>query len=128
MYFDQNYLAECRKALDAEKAQSLAQTNNWAHVDRDKIHAEWQALYAEMAQHLTDHADPASEEFQGFVARHYTIIKEFYVPSKQAYIGMSLFYVEDDGFRKYHESFHPLLPLLLQKGMQHFAQNGMAIG
>ena len=126
MYFDQSYFDVCRKALEAEKAQSLAQTNNRAHVDRDKIHAGWQALYAEIAQNLTEHTDPESAEFQGFVARHYAIITEFYVPSPQAYIGMSLFYVEDDEFRKYHESFHPLLPLLLQKGMQHFAQNGMA--
>ena len=115
------YAKECREAMEAEKTRSLAQTNNWGHVDRDKVHASWKSLYIQMAQALDQNVPPLNETFQEMVGKHFNIIKEFYVPSKQAYIGMSLFYVEDEEFRKYHDSFHPQLASSLSEAMQHYA-------
>lgn len=52
-----------RDALAAEQARSLAATDNWSHVDKPTIHADWDALYKELTP-LLDRYDPQSTEFQ----------------------------------------------------------------
>jgi hypothetical protein len=39
----------CRRSLGEEQARSLAKTDGWAHVDKDRVHADWDALYSEIA-------------------------------------------------------------------------------
>ena len=108
------YLDTCRSALAAEQAASLADTNGWSHVDRDQVHHDWDVLYRALAA-LPDDTEASSSAVQELVARHHAIASRFYLPSKDAYIGMSLFYEEDPDMRTFHEAYGPnVLPLLTQ--------------
>ena len=117
----QQYLSECRDALSTEQARSLSATNNWAHVNRQQVHADWDALYKELAPLLECRA-PDSVEVQALIERHYCLVSRFYAPSKEAYIGMSLFYGEDPAMRSFHEAHHISMVEFLAEAIPIYAQ------
>ena len=73
------YLARCRAAQTAEQAQSLASTQQWAHVDKAQAHADFDAFYKALAP-LLDANEPTSPTIQALMARHYEIVSRFYPP------------------------------------------------
>ena len=108
------YLQECRAALAAEQTKSLAATDNWAHVDKQKVHQDWDALYLKLAP-LVDSLAPSAEPVQALIAEHYSIATRFYAPTKQAYIGLGLFYGDDPDMMKYHNAYHSnMVPFLAE--------------
>lgn len=117
----ENYLNECRAALSAEQIQSLATTANWAHVDRQKVHADWDALYRKIVPAL-EVLPPSAEPVQALIAEHYGIVSRFYKPSKKAYIGMSLFYGEDQDMMNFHNGYHRNLVPFLAQAMSIYAE------
>lgn len=92
--------------MAAEQAKSLAETDNWTHVDKRQVHQDWDVFYKEFAA-LVDGALPASAEVQSFMARHYALAARFYQPSREAYIGMSLFYQDNPQMKAFHNAYHP---------------------
>jgi hypothetical protein len=115
------YLDTCRSALATEQAASLADTDGWSHVDRDQVHRDWDVLYRALANMPND-AEASSPAVQELVARHHAIACRFYVPSNEAYIGMSLFYEENPDMRSFHDAYGPHLLPLLTEAMRAFAQ------
>jgi hypothetical protein len=118
------YLDTCRSALAAEQAASLAETDGWSHVDRDQVHRDWDVLYRALAA-MPDGAAASSPAVQELVARHHAIASRFYIPSKEAYIGMSLFYEENPDMRSFHDSYGSHLLLLLTEAMRVFARRSL---
>ncbi|WP_406204500.1 TipAS antibiotic-recognition domain-containing protein [Kitasatospora sp. NBC_01560] len=117
------YEDECRRALAEEQAKSLAETNDWEHVDRERVHRDWDVLYKEIAAAL-DESLPGDPQVQELVGRHFDIICRFYVPTREAYVGMALFYGEDDGMREFHNSYHPRMVEFLGEAIGVFAERG----
>lgn len=111
-----------RRALAAEQAASLAATNDWAHVDKDRVHRDWHELYGEIAAAITAGAQPRDEAVQELVDRHYAIASRFYAPSRDAYLGMALLYAEDDAMRDWHNSYHPDMVEFLGAAMMRYAE------
>ncbi|MEU1420553.1 TipAS antibiotic-recognition domain-containing protein [Kitasatospora sp. NPDC005751] len=117
------YEDECRRALAGEQAKSLAETDHWEHVDRDRVHQDWDALYKEIAAVL-EGSLPGDPQIQEFVGRHFDIACRFYVPTRKAYVGMALFYAENDDMRDFHNSYHPRMVEFLGEAMGIFAERG----
>jgi TipAS antibiotic-recognition domain len=116
---------KCRMALHQEQTKSLAETNNWAHVDRTKVHADWDLLYQELAKSI-EAASPDDEAVQAIVAQHYKIACRFYVPSSDAYMGMALFYNENSDMKDFHNAYHPKMVEFLGEAINIFAQANIA--
>jgi hypothetical protein len=118
------YLQECRAALAFEQAQSLGKTGNWSHVNKEQVHLDWDALYRELVPFVRE-ALPSSPEVQALMARHYEIVSRFYTPSRMAYIGMSLFYQENDDMRNFHNAYHPGMVGFLAQAMPIYAAGNL---
>jgi hypothetical protein len=116
------YLDQCRNALSAEQEKSLAETNGWSHVDKQKVHVDWSELYKTLSV-MVDVVLPSSPDVQEIMAKHYSIACRFYVPSKEAYIGMAIFYEENESMRVFHNSYHPRMVSFLGDAMYIYAQN-----
>jgi len=116
-----SYLQTCRDALNAEQAASLAETNGWAHVDRDQVHADWDTIYRELARDLEGRS-PDDTSTQALIHRHYEIACRFYTPSPEAYIGMALFYQENDDMRAFHNRYHEGMVNFLVPAITTFAE------
>ncbi|GAT71084.1 transcriptional regulator [Planomonospora sphaerica] len=118
---DERYADLCRRSLAEEQARSLAATGGWAHVDKDRVHKDWHDLYSEMASSLAG-ARPADDHIQLFVERHFEIASRFYVPTKEAYLGMAILYAEDSAMKEFHNSYHPEMVDFLGGAMYAYAE------
>ena len=117
----------CRRSLREEQARSLAETDGWAHVDKDRVHADWDALYREIAVSL-DAARPEDDRAQELIGRHFKIASRFYAPTREAYIGMALLYAEDAAMREFHNAYHPRMVEFLGTAMRVFAGRRLPSG
>lgn len=118
------YLEQCRAALASEQAQSLAETANWSHVDKEQVHRDWDAFYRELAP-LVGHALPSAPQVQALMARHHEIVSRFYAPSRLAYIGMSLFYQENDDMKAFHARYDARMVDFLAEAMPIYAHSSL---
>lgn len=118
------YLDQCRAAQRAEQEQSLASTNNWAHVDKPQAHADFDAFYKELAP-LIDANEPASPAIQALMAKHFAIVSRFYVPSREAYVGTALFYEDNADMKAFHNTYHPRLVEFLGGAVHAYAQQNL---
>ena len=119
-----HYLEQCRQALAEQQARSLAETENWSHVDKQQVHIDWDILYKELAP-LVGASLPSSPAVQSLMSRHYSIAVRFYTPSKEAYIGLGLFYEYNLDMKAYHNHFHPGMVDFLGEAMYVFAQGNL---
>ena len=102
----------------------MAITNVWSHVDKEKVHADWDLLYRQLAP-LVGICAPGSDEVQRLIAQHYGIASRFYVPSREAYIGLGMFYRENPAMRQFHNSYHPLMAEFLEMALREYALNNL---
>ncbi|CAN3979049.1 hypothetical protein KPATCC21470_1673 [Kitasatospora purpeofusca] len=93
-------------------------------MDRARVHQDWDVLYREITVFLNDGALPGDQEIQELVRRHFDIVCRFYIPSREAYVGMSLFYAEDEAMRAFHDSYHPGMVDFLGAAIRVFADQG----
>ena len=118
------YLTECKNALNAEQTHSLSTTDNWAHVNRELVHQDWDLLYKKLAEYA-DGTTVDNMNVQKLMEEHFEITCRFYTPSKEAYIGMAIFYKEDEDMRKFHNSYHPEMVEYLGDAIVHYASSNL---
>lgn len=72
--------------------------------------------------------DPASEEVQQEIGRHYHLIREFWGTAHssdkqaEAYAGLGDLYVQDSRYTEVEGKAHPEFAEFMQKAMKHFAE------
>ncbi|MFJ5135897.1 TipAS antibiotic-recognition domain-containing protein [Streptomyces sp. NPDC088707] len=88
------------------------------------VHQDWTVLYREITALLDGGSLPWDQQIQELVRRHFDIACRFYIPSRQAYVGMSLFYAESEAMRAFHDSYHPDLVEFLGAAIKVFAEQG----
>ena len=118
------YLEQCRHALATEQTKSLAETENWSHVDKQQVHVDWDILYKDISL-FVDEVPPSSPEIQSLMARHYSIASRFYPPSRDAYIGLGLFYQDNPDMKAYHNAYHPNMVDFLGEAIYAYAQRNL---
>ncbi|WP_226493164.1 TipAS antibiotic-recognition domain-containing protein [Hydrogenophaga taeniospiralis] len=115
------YLAICKHAREQEQSRSLATSDNWAHVDKAQVHQDWDSLYKELAPLVAAADQPDDAQVQSMMARHYAIAARFYVPSREAYVGLGVFYQEDPSMREFHNAYHPQMAEFLRDAICVYA-------
>ena len=88
------------------------------------MHADWDVLYKKLAIILDD-SNASSLLVQEIIALHYAIASRFYLPSKEAYIGLSLFYDENTDMKNFHTLYHQKMVPFLGQAMYVYAQNNL---
>jgi hypothetical protein len=79
---------------------------------------------AELAS-LVDGSVPSSSEVQSFMSRHYSIASRFYAPSREAYIGMGLFYRDNPDMKAFHNAYHPKMVDFLGEAIYTYATRNL---
>ncbi|MET1080666.1 MAG: TipAS antibiotic-recognition domain-containing protein [Pseudomonas sp.] len=114
--------ARCRERLNQEQSASLAQTAHWQHVDRAQVHADWDRLYQDLARHV-DTCAADDPQVQALIGQHYAIACRFYTPSREAYLGMALFYGENADMATFHNGYHPHMVDFIGRAIYQYAQH-----
>ncbi len=126
-HMNERYADQCRRSLREEQTTSLAETDGWAHVDKDRVHADWDALYSEIAVSL-DGARPEDDRAQELIEKHFEIASRFYSPTREAYVGMAMLYSEDAAMKEFHNAYHPRMVEFLGLAMRVFADRRLGSG
>lgn len=115
-----HFLNECRASLKREQEHSLVATRDWSHVDKAKAHSDWDALYKQLTP-LIGNLLPEDDEVQQLIRLHFAIASRFYAPTKQAYIGLGMFYRENADMRQFHNNYHPAMVDFLEMAIRSYA-------
>ena len=121
----QRYEREVREQYDPEL---VAESNRRV---RNMSKAQWQALLGEgeeINQGLAALMDRDADdpEVQALIARHYTMMNQFYSVSAEGYRGLGQLYVTNDEFRAYYDKYGPGLADFLQPAMAYYAEHTLA--
>ncbi|MFJ8043661.1 TipAS antibiotic-recognition domain-containing protein [Kitasatospora sp. NPDC096147] len=114
----------CRRALAREQAESLAGTDGWAQADSTQVHRDRNVLHREIAARLEGCSLPGDQEVQELVSRHLALVSRFFAPPREACVGMSLLYAEDEAMRAFHDAHHAGMVAFVGAAIEAFAQQG----
>jgi len=103
--------------------ESRKRTKNWKKEDWSDVKKVSDTIYHDLAKAIGDGMSPDSDEVQTILEKHFAMIRRFYEPTKEVYLGLSEMYVEHPDFRKFYDAYHPELAEFLKKAMQIYAEN-----
>ena len=110
------------KTTTTQINESREKVKQWGKSDWDKYKNAHEKIGNAFANAIEKNIDPGSDEVQRLAKQHFDIVKNFWVPDKERYIGLGIMYVEHPEFQKFYERFHPKLPEYLSKAMKIFAE------
>ncbi|OGT26347.1 MAG: transcriptional regulator [Gammaproteobacteria bacterium RIFCSPLOWO2_02_FULL_42_14] len=114
------------KVIKAQIDESRERVKHWKKSDWDKYKNDHENINNAFAGAIERNLDPKSDEVQRLVRKHYDMIKAFWIPNKEQYIGLGIMYTEHPDFRKFYERFHPKFPEYLSKAMKIFAERELS--
>jgi DNA-binding transcriptional MerR regulator len=107
-------------------AESKHNTQSWKKSDWEKMKKESNELYQAFAKAIDQKLKVTSPVVQELVLTHFQIIKKFYKPTKEVYVGLGQLYVEHPDFQKFFDAYHPELAHFLAQAMQVFAERELS--
>lgn len=107
-------------------ATSKERTRNWKKSDYEKARQDCDTISQSFAAVLQRGAKPSDPEVQRLVRQHHEYVSQFWVPDRDAYIGLSQMYVEHPEFREYYTKFDPRLPEFLAAAIRAFAERELS--
>ena len=116
---EQQYKQEARERWgDQEVDVSYQRWNNYAPEQQEKIKAEGQIIYQELAD-LIEHA-PDSPEIQQLVGRWHQHLRYFYEPSIDRLRGLGQLYIDHPDFASNFRELHEDLPEFMRDAINHY--------
>lgn len=121
---DEEYLVQ-RYGDPAEKniAESKRRTKDWKKEDFDRVKQDYDLIHKEVTNAIETGLAANSIRVQTVIARHYSVVSQFWKPNREAYIGLGKLYCEHGDFRKLYEGYHPRLAEFLAEAMRVYAEN-----
>ena len=119
----QQYLINNKNATKAQIDQCNERTKNWKKEDWEKAKREGEELYKALITKIQKNIDPTASEVQELIRKHYHMIKRYYTPTKENYVGLAQLYCDHPDFKKHYDAYHPQLAEFLAKGMKAFAED-----
>lgn len=106
--------------------QGKEKAKDWTKYDWDKYHDDTNTITKKFVDALVTKAKPNSKEVQNIVREHFNLVKIFWTPNKNSYIGLGHMYSEYADFKNFYDSYHPELTIFLVKAMTIFAENELS--
>ena len=103
--------------------ESKTNTKDWSKSKWEKKFGEWDKICQALAELMSQQKAVESPEVQAVVKKHYELIKQFWMPNHDSYIGLGMSYLElewKQAFLKYDDQ-HPKLARYLADGIKVFA-------
>lgn len=107
-------------------AEGKKNTKDWKKEDYEKIKKEGDVLFKELAEALRAKSKANSPSVQILIGKYYQVVKRFYNPTKEVFIGLGQLYIEHPDFRKFFDPYHPELPEFLAEAMKVYAEKELA--
>ncbi len=98
---------------------------NWSKADWEKNAKESKELCQALAELMRKDFSTGSKEVQILIRKHYEVLKRFWTPDRESYIGHGQL-IADSELGKYYAAFHPQMPTFIAEAIQIFAEKELA--
>ena len=113
---EERYKEEAREAYGSQEVDaSYKRWNSYSQQQRDKIMAEGNAIYNDLADLVGQ--EPAAAEVQHVIERWHQHLRYFYEPSVARLRGLAQLYVDSPDFARKFQELHPDLPAFMQEAI-----------
>ncbi|MFM1846086.1 MAG: hypothetical protein RIS19_559, partial [Actinomycetota bacterium] len=91
-----------------ERSSQIQGVNaSYTEAQQEQYKAQHEAIAKAIADQKRKGAEFNDIDVQALIADHYTFVKLFWTPTKDAYKSLALTYVLDPAFKETYESFEP---------------------
>ena len=104
--------------------ESKKNTKKWSEATWKQNFGEWDVICKDLAASMSIQKPAQSKEVQAIVKRHHDLIRKFWTPNRDSYVGLGIGYLElewKQAFEKYDDQ-HPKLARYLADAMKIFAE------
>jgi DNA-binding transcriptional MerR regulator len=106
--------------------ESWKKVKHWNQNDWASFYQEGDALNKALVTAIKNNYTTESKEVQQLIQQHYEMVKRFWTPTKESYIGLGEMYLAHADFRKYYDNYHPELAEYLVAAMKIFAEKQLS--
>ena len=126
MTVNNNYAKEAEARWPNEYRASTLKLSSMSKVDQEKVFAQGSENIEKIAAAFINKFDAASSRVQALVNEHFKWVCNFWLPNKDAYIGLGKMYVEDPRFTQNYDKYAKGCAEFMAKAMQIYAQENLA--
>lgn len=122
----EKYLVDSGKVSQEVIDQSRKNVKHWKKEDWDQFKCDGDKLYKEFVVAIEQNLSASSPEVQKLAKRHYQVIKIFWTPTKESYVGLGQMYLEHPDFQEFYKAYHPKFIEYLVEAMKIFAERELS--
>ncbi|OGT31304.1 MAG: transcriptional regulator [Gammaproteobacteria bacterium RIFCSPHIGHO2_12_FULL_35_23] len=105
---------------------SKNKVKHWQSKDWEQYQQRQNELHLAFVVAINNQLAPESTTVQALVAQHYQLIKNFWTPTRETYLGLSRLYYEHPDFKKFFDHYDSRLLEYLTSAMQIFANQSLS--
>lgn len=118
----EKYLADQGIMSQEQINESWKRVKHWSKDDWNSFYQEGDRLNKALVAAIEAKLAPDSKEVQELIKQHYDMVKNFWTPTQEGYIGLGEMYLTHADFKQYYDNYHINLAEYLVEAMKVFAK------
>lgn len=112
-----------KEGIQADQIQQVRDKIRYWGKDQWELNKQTaDQIHAELILAIQNQLSPESKTVQAIIHRHYEMTKQFWIPNRESYIGLSQLYASHPDFIAFYQKLHPQLLNFLMQAMQIYAE------
>jgi DNA-binding transcriptional MerR regulator len=113
------------ESMKIQIKESKSRVGKWSKTEWQKASAGFEEICKDLVGCIKARQPAEGTEVQGIISRHFTWLKQFWIPTGESYLGHADL-IEQSELRRAYEVYHPDLPEFVAKGIRHYARTQLA--
>lgn len=106
-------------------SHSKGKLQTWSKEEALRHKQQTDLVHERLVDAINKKLSPTAPEVQALIEKHYQLIKVFWTPTKETYIGLTQLYASHPDFVKFYGDIHPELLDFLSNAMKVYANNNL---
>lgn len=117
----EQYMIEAGILTQKQIDESWDNVKDWKKDNWEKFQKEGDDINKALVAALKAKLSPDSSEVQQLIRRHHAWVKNFWIPTRESYIGLGQLYLDHKDFKDFYDAYDPGLVEFLVEAMKIFA-------
>ena len=122
----EQYMVNTGILTQEQVEDSWGKVRHWNKDNWDQFKQEGEQLNQELAKALSKHLKPADNEVQDLIQKHYSWVSNFWVPTKNSYIGLAQMYKDHPDYKYFYNRYHPNLVEFVVEAMGIYSDRALS--
>lgn len=122
----EQYMLKMGTLSQKEIDDSWQKVRHWKKSDWEHFKQDGEQLNQDLAKAMGNHLKPADIEVQALIQRHYCWVKNFWIPTKESYMGLAQMYLDHPDYRDFYNRYHPNLVEYIVEAMKVYSERELS--